>query len=72
MSLPIRRARFPSNWELSTERARSVVELMQPRLRQPGRLRAEGVADSEPVAPNDTAANRARNRRVAILLRNAS
>jgi len=70
--LPIRRARFPSNWELSTERARSVVELMQPRLRQPGRLRAEGVADSEPVAPNDTAANRARNRRVAILLRNAS
>ena len=70
--LPIRRARFPSNWELSTERARSVVALMQPRLRQPGRLRAEGVADSEPVAPNDSTANRARNRRVAILLRTAS
>lgn len=70
--LPIRRARFPSNWELSTERARSVVALMQPRLRQPGRLRAEGVADSEPVVPNDSAANRARNRRVAILLRTAS
>src|SRR6185503_5524598 len=70
--VPIRTARFPSNWELSTERARSVVALMQARLREPARMRAEGVADSEPVAPNDGAANRARNRRVAILLRTAS
>jgi type VI secretion system protein ImpK len=69
---PIRSARFPSNWELSTERARSVVALMASMLRDPARLRAEGVADSEPVAPNDSAANRARNRRVAILFRNAS
>jgi type VI secretion system protein ImpK len=67
--VPIRTARFPSNWELSTERARSVLKLMQSRLREPDRLRAEGVADSEPLAPNDGAANRARNRRVAILLR---
>jgi type VI secretion system protein ImpK len=70
--VPIRTARFPSNWELSTERARSVVALMGSKLREPARLRAEGVADSEPVAPNDNAANRARNRRVAILLRTAS
>jgi len=70
--VPIRTARFPSNWELSTERARSVVTLMASKLREPARLRAEGVADSEPVAPNDGAANRARNRRVAILLRTAS
>ena len=70
--VPIRSARFPSNWELSTERARSVVALMRLRLREPARLRAEGVADSEPVAPNDGPANRARNRRVAILLRTAS
>jgi type VI secretion system protein ImpK len=70
--VPIRTARFPSNWELSTERARSVVALMSSRLREPGRLRAEGVADSEPVAPNDSAANRAKNRRVTILLRSAS
>jgi type VI secretion system protein ImpK len=69
--VPIRTARFPSNWELSTERARSVVALMASKLREPGRLRAEGVADSEPVAPNDNAANRAKNRRVAILLRTA-
>lgn len=70
--VPIRTARFPSNWDLSAERARSVVTLMQSRLREPARLRAEGVADSEPVAPNDGSANRARNRRVAILLRPAS
>jgi type VI secretion system protein ImpK len=70
--LPIRRARFPSNWELSSERARSVVSLMASRLREPARLRAEGLADSDPVAPNDSAANRARNRRVAILLRSAA
>jgi type VI secretion system protein ImpK len=70
--VPIRSARFSSNWELSTERARSVVALMGSKLSEPARLRAEGVADSEPVAPNDGPANRARNRRVAILLRSAS
>jgi type VI secretion system protein ImpK len=70
--VPIRTARFPSNWELSTERARSVVTLMSSRLKEPARLRAEGLADSDPVAPNDSAANRARNRRVAIHLRGAS
>jgi type VI secretion system protein ImpK len=70
--VPIRTARYPSNWELSTERARSVVGIMASRMREPARLRAEGLADSEPLAPNDSAANRARNRRVSILLRTAS
>lgn len=67
--VPIRTARYPSNWELSTERARSVIGLMASRIREPARLRAEGLADSEPVAPNDNAANRARNRRVSIVLK---
>jgi type VI secretion system protein ImpK len=70
--LPIRTARFPSNWDLSAERARSVVRLMASRIHDPARLRAEGLADSDPVAPNDSPANRARNRRVTILLRSAS
>ncbi len=70
--VPIRTARFPSNWELSAERARSVSALMATRLREPDRLRAEGVADSEPLVANDGPANRARNRRVAIILRIAS
>lgn len=69
---PIRTARFPSNWELSTERARSVVALMAAEMKDPTRLRAEGLADSEPLAPNDNAANRAKNRRVAIILRGGS
>jgi type VI secretion system protein ImpK len=69
--VPIRTARFPSNWELSTERAASVVKLMSGRLKDASRLRAEGLADSTPAAPNDSAANRARNRRVEIQLRSA-
>jgi|CXWL01.1.fsa_nt_gi type VI secretion system protein ImpK len=67
--VPIRTARFPSNWELSTERAASVVKLISGKLKGPERLRAEGLADSAPVVPNDSAANRARNRRVTIILR---
>jgi type VI secretion system protein ImpK len=70
--VPIRTARFPSNWELSTERAASVVKLIAGALADGSRLRAEGLADSAPVAPNDSAANRARNRRVEIILRGAS
>lgn len=69
---PIRTARFPSNWELSTERARSVVALMAAEMKDPARLRAEGLADSEPLAANDSPANRAKNRRVAIVLRGGS
>jgi type VI secretion system protein ImpK len=69
--VPIRTARFPSNWELSTERAASVVKLMAGSFKEPARLRAEGLADSAPAAPNDSAANRARNRRVEIILRSA-
>jgi type VI secretion system protein ImpK len=69
---PIRTARFPSNWELSTERARNVVAMMAAEMKDPARLRAEGLADSEPLAPNDNAANRAKNRRVAIVLRSGS
>ena len=67
--VPIRTARFPSNWALSAERARTVLRLMGSRIQDTTRLRAEGVADSEPVVPNDSAANRSRNRRVTIVLR---
>lgn len=63
---PIRSARFPSNWHLSQERAKSVGELLASKITQPGRIQAEGRAESEPAAPNDTPANRARNRRVEI------
>lgn len=64
---PIRSARFPSNWHLSQERARAVEQLLAARV-PAQRLRAEGRADSEPIGPNDTSVNRARNRRVEITL----
>lgn len=69
--VPIRSARFHSNWELSAARAKSVVKLVAGKITDPSRLRAEGLADSQPVAPNDSDANRARNRRVVIILRAA-
>ncbi|MDA7418751.1 DotU family type VI secretion system protein [Xenophilus arseniciresistens] len=66
-SQPIRSLRFPSNWHLSTARAEAVKTALTP-LVDPARMRAEGKADAEPVAPNDNAANRARNRRVEVVL----
>ena len=65
---PIRTVRFPSNYELSQSRADAVAALIAPRLKQDHRVRAEGRADSDPVAPNDNATDRARNRRVEVTL----
>jgi type VI secretion system protein ImpK len=65
----IRSARFPSNFHLSEERARSVAQLLAANKVDPARLSTAGRADSEPVASNDTPANRAKNRRVEITLR---
>ena len=65
---PIRTARFPSNWHLSEERARTVRELLVASGVPGERVRAEGRADGEPVAANDSEANRAMNRRVEITL----
>lgn len=62
---PIRSMRFPSNWHLSTARAESVAALLAKRI-EPGRIRSEGRAEAEPLAPNDTPANRAKNRRVDV------
>ncbi|WKB53796.1 DotU family type VI secretion system protein [Eleftheria terrae] len=62
---PIRSARFPSNWHLSQERAKSVANLLTSKI-DATRIQAEGRAESEPVAPNDTPAGRSKNRRVEI------
>lgn len=67
-NVPIRSLRFPSNFHLSQARADSVQALLQQRLSQPGRVRAQGRADADALASNDTAAGRARNRRVEIIL----
>ncbi|SAK89935.1 DotU family type IV/VI secretion system protein [Caballeronia pedi] len=64
---PIRSGRFPSNWELSQERAANVRDLLAATV-PPARLKAEGKGDADPVAPNDSPAGRARNRRVEVTL----
>lgn len=66
--LPISNLRFPSNWELSSSRASSVVRLFVESGVAPSRLTAAGYADQRPVAPNDTETERSRNRRVTILI----
>lgn len=67
-NVPIRSARFASNFELSLARARSVQALLQQQLAQPSRVKAEGRGESNPLVPNTSAENRARNRRVEITL----
>ena len=64
----IRTARFPSNFQLSEERARSVSEVLISQGVAAERVRFEGRADGEPVVDNSGPANRAMNRRVEIAL----
>ncbi len=68
-NVPIHSGRFPSNWELSTARASTVVRFLIGHGVGANRLTASGNADQRPVDPNTTAAGRARNRRVEIVLR---
>lgn len=64
----IRTPVFPSNWELSTARASSVVRVLVDAGIEPSRLTALGFGQYRPVEPNDTPEGRARNRRVVIRL----
>ncbi|MFC0253156.1 flagellar motor protein MotD [Massilia consociata] len=67
-NLPIANLRYPSNWELSASRAASVVRLFIESGVADARLSAIGHGATRPVAPNDTPANQARNRRVAVMI----
>ncbi len=64
--VPIKTAQFPSNWELSSGRASSVVRMLVAYGVPEKRLSAVGMAANQPVVSNDTAENRAKNRRVSI------
>ena len=68
-NVPIHSSQFPSNWELSTARAGSVVEFLVEHGVAASRLTAAGNADQRPVASDATPAGRARNRRVEIVMR---
>lgn len=66
-NVPISTVRYRDNWDLSAARAVSVVrELVSGRGFSPTQIQAQGFADTQPVAPNDSAANRALNRRIEI------
>ena len=67
-NVPISSAQFPSNWELSTARATTVVRYLISQGVNRARLEAVGYADLHSVATNATATGRARNRRVEIVL----
>lgn len=67
-NVPTHTVQYPSNWHLSRARADSVRSLLANALQSRERLSAEGHAEAEPVAPNDSPENRARNRRVEITL----
>ena len=67
-NVPIRSSQYPTNWELSTARAASVVRLLIADNAPADRLGAVGYAQLHPIASNSSAAGRSRNRRVEIVL----
>ena len=67
-NMPIHTLHFPSNWELSTARASSVVRLFIENGVDPRRLTALGYGENRQVASNDTPEGRTRNRRVTIMI----
>ncbi len=69
-NIPISTERYPSNWELSTARASSIVRYFISRGIAPERLKASGYADTKPVASNVTSEGRAQNRRIEIFILN--
>ncbi len=67
-NVPISSPVFLSNWELSTARADAVLQFFIHHGVDESRLSVAGYADQNPIAPNDTAAGRALNRRVDVVV----
>ncbi|PIE37524.1 MAG: hypothetical protein CSA54_01240 [Gammaproteobacteria bacterium] len=67
--VPIHTSFYPSNWVLSSARAASVVHYLANRkIADPSRIEIRAYADTQPALPNDSEANRARNRRIEIIV----
>lgn len=67
-NIPIKSAKFPSNWHLSTARALTVTTYLADHGVPSVRLSAAGYADTQPAAANDTPEGRQQNRRIEIVL----
>jgi len=59
---------FPDNIALSRARADTVAAIIRSKLADPTRVTTEGLGDSQPIASNDTAAGKAQNRRVEVVV----
>jgi len=68
-NVPIQSSQFPSNWELSTARASTVLRYLAANGVSASRLTAVGYAEQRPLDSNATAVGRARNRRVEIVMK---
>ena len=68
-NVPIKTVKFPDNWQLSSERALSVLRyLLENKKLNPEKLSIQGYGEYQPVVPNNTPENRALNRRVDIVI----
>jgi type VI secretion system protein ImpK len=67
-SVPVKPGTFASNEDLSAARAKAAAAAIAPKLAQQQRIASEGAGEADPIAPNDTEDNRAKNRRIAIFL----
>jgi len=67
-NIPIKSAKYPTNWELSTARASAIVKYLASKGVAPQRLSAVGYGEYQPVVSNDSEQGRAQNRRVAIMI----
>ena len=69
---PIASAIYPSNWELSSARAASIVKMLTTNGVAASRLAAIGYGEFQPVSTNDTEEGRAENRRVVLMISRAA
>jgi len=65
---PILTKEFPSNWDLASARATEVLQYFVLEGIEKSRFRAVSYGDTKPLVPNDTEANRRKNRRVSLLI----
>ncbi|WP_114571994.1 flagellar motor protein MotB [Exiguobacterium flavidum] len=69
-NIPIRTAKYPSNWELSTDRAISFMRtLLENKSLSPRQFTVSGYGEYRPLATNTTEAGRSQNRRVEVIVR---
>jgi len=69
-NIPINSPLYPSNWELSSSRATSIVRRFVNYGMEPSRLTAIGYGEYRTIAENDTGEGRSKNRRVDIVVLN--